>query len=77
MKKPATRQENYKWSELNPNLEEEESMAAAGALVYFGRSCCAIKAGRYKVFVKVWDGGDGCVSEARDKDVFVLVLSDG
>ena len=63
-------------SDDKSNLEEEDSMAAAGALVYFGRSCCAIKAGRYKEFVKVWEGGDGCVSEARDKDVFVLVLSD-
>lgn len=51
-------------------------MAAAGALVQFGRSCCAIKAGRDKIVVKIREGGDGYVSEARDEDVLVFVLPD-
>lgn len=51
-------------------------MAAAGALIQFGRCCCAIKAGRDKMVVKIREGGDGYVSEARDEDILVFVLSD-
>lgn len=35
------------------NLDEEDSVAAAGALVQFGRCCRTIEAGGDKVFVKV------------------------
>lgn len=52
-------------------------MTAAGALVQFGRCCCAIKASRDKMVVKIREGGDGYVSEARNEDVLVLVFSDG
>lgn len=51
-------------------------MAAAGSLVEFGRGCGTIEAGRDEVFVKIREGGDGCVSETRDQDVLVPVLSD-
>lgn len=51
-------------------------MAAAGTLVKFGRCCCPIEAGRDKMVVKVGERGDGYVSEARDEDVLVFVLSD-
>ena len=57
------------------NLDEEDGMASAGSLVKFSGRCSTIKAGGDKVFVKIWGGGDGCVSEASDKDVLVLVLS--
>lgn len=51
-------------------------MTAAGALVQFGRCSRAIKAGRDKMVVKIREGGDGYVSEARDEDILVFVLSD-
>lgn len=51
-------------------------MAAARALIQFGRCCCAIKAGRDKMAVKIREGGDDYVSEARDEDILVFVLSD-
>lgn len=51
-------------------------MAAAGALVQFGRCCGTIKAGRDKMSVEVCEGGDGCESKPGDQDVLVLVLSD-
>lgn len=51
-------------------------MAAAGALIQFGRCGRAIKAGRDKMAVKVREGGDGDASEARDEDILVFVLSD-
>lgn len=51
-------------------------MTAAGALVQFGRCRRAIKAGRDKMVVKIREGGDGYVSEARDEDILVFVLSD-
>lgn len=35
------------------DLNEEDSMTSAGALVQFGGCCGAIKAGRDKVFVKI------------------------
>lgn len=38
---------------LAHDLDEEDSVTAAGALVQFGGCCGAIKAGRDKVFVKI------------------------
>lgn len=58
------------------NLDEEDSVTSAGALVQFGGCCGAIKAGRDKVFVKIWEGGDGDVRKAGDQNVLILVLSD-
>lgn len=52
-------------------------MAAAGALVELGGGRCAVEAGRDEVRVEVGEGGEGCVGQARDEDVPVLVLSDG
>lgn len=58
------------------NLNEEDSVTSAGAVVQFGGCCGAIKAGRDKVFVKIWEGGDGDVRKAGDQNVLILVLPD-
>lgn len=58
------------------NLDKQDGVTAAGALVQFGRGCCAFKAGGDKMVVKIWEGWDGDASEARDEDVLVFVLSD-
>lgn len=64
-------------SDNTSNLDEEDSVAAAGALVQFGGGSGAVEAGGDEVSVKIREGGHWCVCEAFDEDVFVLVLSNG
>lgn len=51
-------------------------MTAARTLVKFGGGCGAIEAGRDEMLVKIGERRDCCVSQARDENVLVLVLSD-
>lgn len=58
-------------------LDKENGVAAAGALVQFGGCRGAVQTGRNKVGVEVRERWEGCLSEARDDDVFVFVFTDG
>lgn len=61
----------------SPNLDEQDGVASAGALVELGGGGGAVEAGGDEVPVKVGEGGQRRVGEAGDQNIPVLVLSDG
>ena len=59
------------------DLDEEDGVAAAGALVEFGGGGGAVETGWDELRVELREGGERRGGEAGDEDVVVLILPDG